>query len=135
MRADFYRPEEPEDVLGSATWSEDGVDARSDDGQVQDALRRIFRPVPAVVDDPSLRSFGTAGPLVFQPGSLRWFQAAARSRASAEGLAVRLVDEEQNAMGWDPAGAYRPFMQAIERKTRIGGEAFPAGPRRGQPAT
>jgi hypothetical protein len=59
--------------------------------------------------------------VVLPPGSLRWFQAAARVRGQTEGLSVRFVDQEQGAMGWDPAGAYRPVLEAIERKVRIGG--------------
>jgi hypothetical protein len=78
-----------------------------------------------VVDDPSLRSVGTSGPVVLQPGSLRWFQAAARIRGQQQGLAVRFVAEEQGAMGWDPAGAYRTFPEAAERRVLVGG----AGPR------
>jgi hypothetical protein len=122
VRADFLRPNAPDRILGSARWTDGGrVSTEAPDQESHRILERIFRSAPVAVEDPSLRSFGTAGPIVLQPGSLRWFQAAARHRASAEGLIVRFVDEEQGAMGWDPAGAYRPFAEAIERKVNLGG--------------
>jgi hypothetical protein len=33
------------------------------------------------------------------------------------------VAEEGDAVGWDPAGAYRPFLDAMERGVRIGASA------------
>jgi hypothetical protein len=110
-----------------------------------EALERIFRHIPVVLDDPSLRTVGTSGPVLLQPGSLRWFQAAARIRGWKEGLVVRFVPEDPGAMGWDPAGAYRTFPEAIERKVRVGGpglgaedelqpgEALPGGWARSRP--
>jgi hypothetical protein len=53
--------------------------------------------------------------VVLEPGSVRWFLAAARNRAPAEGLGVRFAAEPNTRMGWDPAGAYRPFQTVMER--------------------
>jgi hypothetical protein len=107
--------------VASAVWDGARVDVEAGDESVRQAVRRIFRPTPILIDDPSLRSYGTAGPVVLSPGSLRWFRAAAETRSEAEGLGVRFVPESEGAMGWDPAGAYRTFDEAIERMARIGG--------------
>jgi len=119
VRAEFVRADVPAEVVGSATWLGNGV-AIEDGGEVGEALDRIFRPSPVVIDDPSLRSFGTAGPAVLQPGSLQWFRAAAQARAPAEGLAVRFVPDGAASIGWDPAGAYRTFPAAAERRELLG---------------
>lgn len=119
MRAAFYRPGSPDTVVGVAVWNGTGAEVEADDDAVRQAIRRIFRTTPVLIDDPSMRSYGTAGPVVLPPGSLRWFRAAAEARSGAEGLAVRFVPESEGAMGWDPAGAYRTFNDAIERKERI----------------
>ena len=118
MRADFRDPKDPGKVVASVRWTGSGIDIVAASDHVKEALRRIFLPAPVTVDDPSLRSFGTAGPVVLQPGSVRWFQVAARSRAPAEGLAVRFVAEEQGSIGWEPAGAYRTFSDVLERSVR-----------------
>jgi hypothetical protein len=120
MRAEFYRPGKPEAIVGVAVWSKDGIGVSADEDAGQEALDRIFRRTPVAIDDPSLRSFGTAGPVMFGPGTLPWFRIVAQSRAQDEGLAVRLSPEGREAMGWDPAGAYRSFAASIERKERIG---------------
>ena len=121
MRGLFYRPDAAEVVVGSAVWRGGRVDIEADDESVGQTIRRIFRATPVVIDDPSMRSYGASGPVVLSPGSLQWFRAAAEVRAQAEGLGVRFVPEGQGAMGWDPAGAYRTFNEAIERMERIGG--------------
>lgn len=120
MRAAFHRPDAPDAVIGSAVWRAGAIDVEAEDESVRQAIRTIFRPTPVVIDDPSLRSYGTAGPVVLPPGSLQWFRAVAEARSGAEGLAVRFVPESEGAMGWDPAGAYRTFNDAIERQVRIG---------------
>lgn len=104
MRAEFFRPEAPDEVLAVAVW--DGRSARIEtaDPTVQEALERVFRPSPLVVTDVP-RSTGTTGETVAEPGDLDWFRAAAIVRGEREGLAVRFVSE--TAGGWDPAGAYR----------------------------
>ena len=119
MRAAFHRPDAPDEVAATATWSLSGVAVDVRDRDAAAALDRIFRRTPVVIDDPALRSFGTSGPAVLEPGDLRWFIAAARTRAEAEGLALRLLPSEGPAMGWEPAGAYRTFADAVERRDRV----------------
>ncbi|HEV8421003.1 MAG TPA: hypothetical protein VGR13_06590 [Actinomycetota bacterium] len=120
MRAAFYRLDAPDAVVGSAVWRAGQVEVEADDETVRQAIRRIFRPTPVVIDDPSMRSYGTSGPVVLSPGPLGWFRAAGEARSQAEGLGVRFVPEAHGAMGWDPAGAYRTFNDAVERAARIG---------------
>jgi hypothetical protein len=121
MLAEFYKEDAPEAVLGRATWDASGVSIDAADERIRDALARIFRPVPVVVNDPSLRSYGTSGPVQLPPGGLLWFRAAAEARASDEALRVRLVPQARGA-GWDPAGAYRTFNKQVERKELIRAE-------------
>jgi hypothetical protein len=111
----------PPPVLGAATWtgSTVAIDVLEGGEDTKAALGRIFRPTPVVIDDPSLRPLGASGPTVLEPGDLRWFMAAARTRAPAEGLAVRFVPPS-TGMGWDPAGAYRTFGAAVARFDRAG---------------
>jgi hypothetical protein len=120
--AEFIRPDAPERVVARASW--DGRRAEildvADEPGLADAIRRILRPTPVVVDDPSLRAAGTAGPAMLEPGDLQWFMAAARSRAEREGLDVRLVTTGASGIGWDPAGSYRTFAESVERRNRIG---------------
>ena len=118
MRAEFFRPDSPDRTVGAAAWDGSGARIDAEDEAVRAALQRIFRPTPVSVDDPALRSAGTTGPVVLPPGSLLWFLGAARTRSGAEGMAVRLVPEPNQAVGWDPAGAYRTFGEAVERKDR-----------------
>jgi hypothetical protein len=115
LRAEFYDPDSPDEVVGSALWTRGGPVIEATADATRERLGRILRPTPVVDEDPSLRSFGTAGPSVLAPGSLRWFEAAARSRAPAEGLSVRFVALQDASVGWDPAGAYRPFTEQVER--------------------
>lgn len=133
MRAEFSRPDSRENIIGAATWDGSGVRIDADDDETRAMLNRIFRPTAVSVDDPALRPAGTAGPVVLVPGSVRWFQAAARERSKAEGLAVHVIPQGQDAMGWDPAGAYLTFGEAVERKERSesGGPAPPHSPRAG----
>ena len=127
MQAEFYKQDAPEAVLGRAMWDGSGVRIDAEDESVRASLARIFRPVSVVVDDPSLRSSGTSGPVQLPPGGLRWFRAAAETRSTEEGLRVRLVPQSQTAMGWDPAGAYRTFNNQIERRELIPRAASDAG--------
>lgn len=119
MRAAFYRLDDPDSIVGMAGWNGHGADVEADDESIRQSIHRIFRPTPVLIDDPSMRSYGTAGPVVLSPGSLRWFRAAAQARSGAERLGARFMPESEDAMGWDPAGAYRTFNEAIERKARI----------------
>jgi hypothetical protein len=112
--------DDPERVMGSAVWDGTKIAIQADDDAATQKVWRIFRPTAVAVDDPSWRAAGSAGPVVYQPGSLRWFQAAARVRAEAEGLRARFVPTVTGALGWEPAGAYRPFTEAVERIVRSG---------------
>jgi hypothetical protein len=120
VRAAFYRPDDPDTVIGSAVWRANDIDVEAEDETARQVIWRIFRPTPVVIDDPSLRSYGTAGPVMLPPGSLSWFRSAAGTRSAAEGVGVRFISEAEGAMGWDPAGAYRTFNDAIERMERLG---------------
>ena len=87
----------------------------SDDADIRRSIERAFRATPVVVDDPSLRSAGTRGEQVLQPGSLVWFRAVAQYRVPAEtGLVARSVPGVA-AGGYDPAANYRRFSEQIER--------------------
>lgn len=120
MRAVFYRPDAADVVMASAVWRAGQIQVEASDESIAQTIHRVFRPTPLVIDDPSMRSYGASGPVVLSPGSLQWFRATANVRGQAEGLGVRFVPESQGAMGWDPAGAYRTFNDAIERMDRIG---------------
>jgi hypothetical protein len=128
MQARFHRPDEPDEEVGSVTWTGSRVEYGDAAEETLAALRRIFRPAPVVIDDASLRSFGTSGPAVLEPGDLRWFLAAAQTRSGSEGLAARLLPDGDEAMGWDPAGAYRTFGASVERRDRLGAEDRPGSP-------
>jgi len=122
MRAEFHRAGAPEgEPVTTVTWTGSRVEPGEAPDDLAEAIGRIFRAAPVVVDDPSLRSVGTSGPVILEPGDLTWFIAAARSRADAEGLVVRFVPPDRKAMGWDPAGAYRTFPDAVERRDRAAG--------------
>jgi hypothetical protein len=114
LRAELYRPDEPERVVAVARWSGSG-------GSVEvlepvEGLERILRPTPVVVGDPALLPRGARGEAVLQPGSLEWFRAALLTRAPPLGLAVRfVVDDVRN--GWDPAANYRTFDEQVRRLT------------------
>jgi hypothetical protein len=119
VRVEFVRTgDESKQVVASARWT--GSAAEPADGPSRELVDRIFRLASVSIDDASLRSFGTNGEVILEPGSLRWFLAAARVRGEAEGLKARFVSDEQTALGWDPAGAYRTFMSNTER---LGGGA------------
>ena len=115
MRAELYRPEEPDTVVAVVTW--DGSSARIEPaGDPPAGLDAIVRPVPIVVDDPSLRGPGTRGETLLEPGTLEWFRSALLERAPALGLSVRFVSTVREG-GWDPAAQYRTFEEQVERLT------------------
>ncbi|HEX9890872.1 MAG TPA: hypothetical protein VGB28_02265 [Actinomycetota bacterium] len=107
MKVEFFRPADPSVVAGTATWDGSRVSVHADDPAVAGALERVFRPASVVLDDPSLRTAGTRGEVVVEPGDLTWFRAAATVRGGREGLGLRFVTDRPG--GWDPAGAYRPM--------------------------
>jgi hypothetical protein len=115
MKAEFYPPADPEEIVGVARWDGRAVHIETEDPEVRSKISRIFRSAPVVVDDSSMRPLDTRVDPVVQPGSLDWFRAAAFSRAKEAGLSVRLVPEVRGRGGWDPASAYRPFRQAVAR--------------------
>jgi hypothetical protein len=123
MRAQFYRVDDAETVLADVRYLDGPLEVGTDDDRTREAVTRIFHPSPVITDDPAFLPPGASGPAVVQPGSLQWFQAAARVRGQGEGLAVRFVPEAERAMGWDPAGAYRTFGDDLARRIRIGGPA------------
>lgn len=115
MRAELYRPDEPEEVVGVATW--DGSTARLEPGPgAPEGLGAILRPMPLVIDDPSLRAQGTHGEILLEPGSLPWFRAALQTRTEALGLSVRFVPGVREG-GWDPAGRSGTFEERVGRLT------------------
>jgi hypothetical protein len=101
MRAEFFRPDAPDQVVGTAEWDGRRAKVHADDPDVEASLARVFRAVAVALDDPDSRIAGTSGMVVAEPGDLEWFRAAARVRGQREGLAVRLVTEKPG--GWDPA--------------------------------
>ena len=115
MRADFYRPDDPETAVGTARWNGRRAEVESSDPDIRAALTRLFRSTPVVVDDAAHRPAGSFGEAVVQPGSLEWFRLAALSRAAGADLKARLVPEVQGRSGWDPASAYRTFRQVVTR--------------------
>jgi hypothetical protein len=115
MRAEFYRPDDPSEVLGQARWNGRTAVVETEDDDARAAIARVFRLTPVVLDDPSLRPLGAHGESVVQPGSLDWFRAAAMSRAESEGIRVRFVPEVRGKDGWDPASSYRTFRQTVAR--------------------
>lgn len=117
MLAEFFRSDAPDMTVGQASWAggEVGIEATANP-EDEARIRRIVRPTPVVAGDEP-RAPGTAGPTVLAPGTLRWFTAAARTRAAAEGLSVRFVPTAGERMGFDPAGLYRRFdEQAVLRE-------------------
>ncbi|HVM11450.1 MAG TPA: hypothetical protein VM638_03100 [Actinomycetota bacterium] len=114
MRAEFFRPESPEETYGVASW--DGVRAvvEASSPEAEQVLGRVFSPAPVAIDDASLRQPGAHGESVIEPGRLEWFRAAAMVRGAREGLGVRFASDAPG--GWDPAGTYRPMRQWVARK-------------------
>ena len=134
LRIEFHHPAEPAEpspqpaqsgpppapppllpAVASATWLDGRVVVVADDPELTASIERAFRPVPVVVDDPSLRYPGTHGESVLQPGDLEWFRAVAQVRVPAEtGLVARSVPGV-TVGGYDPAANYRRFFEQIER--------------------
>lgn len=134
LRIEFHHPPEPTEApaqqpppgptppppplppaVASATWLGDRVVVDADDPTLKASIERAFRPIPVVVDDPSLRSPGTSGESVLHPGDLEWFRAAAHVRVPAEtGLVARSVPGV-TVGGYDPAANYRRFSEQIDR--------------------
>jgi hypothetical protein len=117
VKAEFHRPEEPDEVLATAVWNGSSADVESGDEELAASLRNSFRNVPVVVDDPSYRKLGTHGEVLLQPGDLEWFRAVLQVRVPAEtGLVARLVPGVAEG-GYDPASSYMTFGESISRLT------------------
>jgi hypothetical protein len=114
MRAEFHG-EGGEAPVGAARLAGSRVEVDAGDDAAREAIGRIFRLIPVVVDDASLRYLGASGEAILEPGDAQWFRAAAVQRAPQEGLSVRLVPEATGHGGWDPASAYRTFRQSVNR--------------------
>ena len=115
MRAELYRPDEPERVVAVARWFGTGASIEVLELGVE-GLDRLLRSTPVVVTDPALLPRGAHGEAVLQPGSLEWFRAALLTRAPSLGLAVRFVVADVRN-GWDPAANYRTFDEQVGRLT------------------
>ena len=115
MRAELYRPDQPERVVAVAQWSGTAASIEVIEPGIE-GVDRLLRSTPVVVTDPALLPRGAHGEAVLQPGSLAWFRAALLTRAPSIGLAVRfVVDDVRN--GWDPAANYRTFDEQVRRLT------------------
>jgi hypothetical protein len=99
MRAEFFRAEAPDTVVGQAEWDGRRAVINAGDDEVRATLERVFRVSTVAVNDAS--PGGTEGKTFAEPGDLEWFRAAARFRGGEEGLAVRFVNEVPAR--WDPA--------------------------------
>jgi hypothetical protein len=96
-------------------WRDGRIAVEADDEDLAAKLQRAFRPTPVVIDDASLRSAGTRGESVLEPGDLDWYRAVALVRVPAEvGLVPRFVTGPQVG-GYDPAANYRRFREQVER--------------------
>jgi hypothetical protein len=118
MRAEFFRPDDSEAVVGIAEWEAGAARIESDDPKMRTALERVFRPSPVALDDPALRDPASSGAAVVEPGDLEWFRTAAVVRGERENLKVRFVSRTPG--GWDPAGSYRPLEDWVD--VREGGD-------------
>lgn len=113
MRAELYRSDDPASVIAVATWSDGRATLEVLDPRAE-GLDALLRPTPVVVDDASLRSPGTRGEVLLEPGSSPWFRAALVTRAEPLGLHVRFV-APRIVGGWDPAASVRSFEEQAER--------------------
>lgn len=111
IRAEFFRPEDPDRVVGSAEWDGRGAVVTSEDEETRALLARVFHASPVAA------SGVDAGGSVFEPGGQAWFRAAARVRGERQGLKVRFVIDRPG--GWDPA---------LDPQTYGWGGAKPASP-------
>jgi hypothetical protein len=117
VKVELHRPEAPDAVVATVSWSDGRPAIDSEDDLVRATLQKVFRRTPVVIDDASYRRMGTAGEVLIQPGDLEWFRAVVQARIPAEtGLAARFVPGV-NEGGFDPAAGYRTFEAQIERLT------------------
>jgi hypothetical protein len=103
------------------TWRDGRAIVEADDDAVAAALRRAFRPIPVVVDDPARRYPGTTGESVVHPGDLEWFREIALVRVPAETELIPRFVPNASVGGFDPAANYRRFPEQVERLDARGG--------------
>jgi len=115
MRAELYRPDDPETTVAVATWA-DGRASVESAGEPVEGLDALLLATAVVVDDAALRRPGTHGASLLEPGSGEWFRAALLTRAEALGLAVRFVADRVEG-GWDPAQQFGGFEERVDRLT------------------
>jgi hypothetical protein len=101
VRAEFYKPEDPDLIVGSAEWAGRRAVITAGGDEAREALERIFRISAVPIDDPSTRPPGSTGVTVIGPGNIEWFRAAALVRGAEEGYSVRFATNAPG--GWDPA--------------------------------
>ncbi|MEO8423184.1 MAG: hypothetical protein ABI595_04640 [Actinomycetota bacterium] len=117
MKVELHRPEQPDAVIATVSWTDGRSVIDTEDNTVRATLQKVFRRTPVVIDDPSYRRMGTTGEVLIQPGDLEWFRAVVQARIPAEtGLAARFVPGVTQG-GFDPAAGYRTFEEQIERLT------------------
>ncbi len=117
MKVELHRPDAPDTVVATVSWTDGQPAIDSDDDIVRATLQKVFRRTPVVIDDASYRRMGTAGEVLIQPGDLEWFRAVVQARIPVEtGLAARFVPGVTEG-GYDPAAGYRTFEEQIERLT------------------
>ncbi len=89
MRAEFYRAEEPDLVIGTAEWDGRRAVIGAGGDEARRALERVFRISSVPTDDPSARPPGSSGATLVEPGDLQWFPSprwsAARPRGTRSG--------------------------------------------------
>ncbi|MCI0634643.1 MAG: hypothetical protein L0206_12115 [Actinobacteria bacterium] len=115
MRAELYRPDAPESPVAIANWSDGRAHLEVIDRTIP-GLERLLKANTRRRGRPLVAPAGDTRSLVARTRSYAWFRAALLSRAEPSGLKVRFV-AGRIVGGWDPAAAYRPFEEQIERLT------------------
>jgi hypothetical protein len=121
MRAEFLRPDKPDDILAVVAWDGRGASIRSAEDSVKESLERIFRASPVARESAEPTARTAQG--VVEPGDLDWFRTAAVMRGGPENLGVRFVSDTPG--GWDPAGAYRSMGAWVAERERSGPDRAP----------
>lgn len=120
MRAEFFRPDTPDEVLAVVVWDGRGASIETADDSVRQSLERIFRLSPV--------SRGSGGPAArtaqaVEPGDLEWFRTVAMVRGEREELGVRFVTDTPG--GWDPAGTYRSMDRWVAEREQSSSDRAP----------
>jgi hypothetical protein len=117
MRAEFFRPDTPDEVLAVVVWEGRSASIEMADDSIRRSLERIFRlsQVSRGSDGPTA---GTAQAV--EPGDLEWFRTVAMVRGEQEDLGVRFVTDTPG--GWDPAGTYRSMDGWVAEREQSGSD-------------